>query len=160
MILGQIGVVYQYVVSAGEARTTALKARSSAKSHASSAVVGAACVVVDALSTGDERRIAGELARCRSVFDDGELFTATIALLVGFIEQVAALADLDVVAVAAASITAADPRSGACRTRLGGARVAVRSSSASFAAAHHAACRSKSLIEERHSSLPRRGILV
>ena len=156
MILRQIGVVYEYAVSAAEARATALKARSSAQSYASPAVVGAAGVVVNALCTGGTRHMAGELARCRSVFDDGELFAGTIALLVGFIEQVAALADLDVATVAVQSITTADPRSGVC-TRRSTDGVTVRSSlRASFGDADRATCRFGSLISARRSFLPRR----
>ncbi len=159
LTLRQIGVVFRYVATAADARATAVRARSSAQSYASPAAVGAAGLVLEAMSTGDERHIADALIRCRSVFDEGELFAGAIALLVGFIEQVAELADLDVMEVAVASIATDNLNSGACRRRRGSRRVAVRSINES-ADVHQMACQHRSLVVARQTSLPRRELLV
>jgi hypothetical protein len=119
LTLRQIGVVFGYVENAAEARGIALRARAVAHTYASPAVVGAAGAVLGAVSKGDERSIADTLNRCRLVFDDLELFVGAIALLVGFLEQVAFLAELDVVTVAADVMGAGQRTRGSCRSRRG-----------------------------------------
>ncbi len=106
----QIGAVNGYVEDADQARAVTLSAVASAHSYATPAEVGAAGLLAEAVRSGDDQAIATVLGRCRATFTDHELITGGIALLVGLIEHVAMLADLDVVTVMELSV--ADSRTG------------------------------------------------
>lgn len=100
----QIGVVNGYLEDADRARAITMSAVASAHSYATPAEVGAAGLLAEAVRSGDDQVIAEVLGRCRATFTDHELITGGVALLVGLIEHVAVLAELDVVTVMELSV--------------------------------------------------------
>lgn len=110
----QIGAVNGYVEDADQARAITLSAVAAAHSYATPAEVGAAGLLAEAVRSGDDQVIAAVLGRCRATFTDHELITGGVALLVGLIEHVAMLADLDVITVMELSVADSRTRSDRC----------------------------------------------
>jgi hypothetical protein len=156
----QIGAVNGYVEDSDQARAITLSAVASAHSYATPAEVGAAGLLAEAVRSGDDQAIAAVLGRCRATFTDHELITGGIALLVGLIEHVAVLADLDVLTVMELSV--ADSRTGSdgCARAIVAAGVARQTVMSAHGARPIAPARCRPNMPVNAQALPRRELLA